>query len=110
MARNKSISKKGFRIFHLGIILMIVYVAFVMNHQRNLAIDLEDRKTTMENEIAHLESEIETLNKEIGMSGTLEFIEKIAREDLGMVKPREIIYVDKSNGNADAFEAFKGDN
>lgn len=45
---------------------------------------------------------IETRSKEIKATGaairnsdSMEFAEKVAREDLGMVKPREVIYVDK---------------
>ena len=47
-------------------------------------------------------TKIETRTREIKETGaairnsdSLEFAEKVAREDLGMVKPREVIYVDK---------------
>ncbi|NMA49960.1 MAG: hypothetical protein GX947_09410, partial [Tissierellia bacterium] len=54
--------------------------------------------------------DIDGLSKEIGKSGTLEFVEKVAREDLGMVKPREIIYIDKSKKNYNLFDKDKSDN
>ena len=46
-------------------------------------------------EIKKLEKDIVNLKKEIDNSNSSDFVEKVAREDLGMVKPREIIYVDK---------------
>lgn len=39
--------------------------------------------------------EIKATGAAIRNSDSMEFAEKVAREDLGMVKPREVIYVDK---------------
>lgn len=63
---------------------------------------LEVEKTKNEKEIEVLQSKIKEINSEIKQSDSLEFIEKVAREELRMVKPREIIYVDK-NKNKDPF-------
>lgn len=57
---------------------------------------LEREKSTKEEEIEILKSEIDGINNEIKNKDSLEFIEKVAREEFGMVKPREIIYVDKN--------------
>ncbi|MGI5949248.1 FtsB family cell division protein [Peptoniphilus sp.] len=46
--------------------------------------------------ISELDKDIKNYNSEIENASTSDYIEKVAREDLGMVKPREIIYVDKS--------------
>lgn len=72
--------------------------------------DLQVKKEMNLNQISVLEKEIDSLNKEIENSGTLEFIEKIAREELGMVKPREIIYVDRNKSDEDIFDVFRVDN
>ncbi|WP_409228003.1 FtsB family cell division protein [Gudongella sp. SC589] len=110
MSDKRTIKRKGIRIFHVLLIILVVYVGFVMNHQRKLMNNLQDRRATVETQITSLEREIKLLNDEIGKSGTLEFIEKVARDDLGMVKPREIIYVDKSLGGNDTLDIFKNDN
>jgi len=110
MAKKKVVRKKGFRIIHLILIILMVYVAVVLNNQRILLNDLLEKKELAEREISQLESEINRLNGEIEKSGTLEFIEKIARDELGMVKPREIIYIDKSNLSPNIFKELKGDN
>jgi len=57
-----------------------------------------------------LEADIGALYDEIEMSGTLEFIEKVAREELGMVKPREIIYIDVNKPRDPLFDIFSKDN
>ncbi|MCR3955685.1 MAG: septum formation initiator family protein [Gudongella sp.] len=110
MSGKKTKKRKGIRIFHVLMIVLVVYVGFVMNHQRKLMNNLQDRRASVEMQISGLEREIRMLNEEIGKSGTLEFIEKVARDDLGMVKPREIIYVDKSLEGNDTLDVFKNDN
>ncbi len=72
--------------------------------------ELAAKKTNIETEITDLSKDIDILSKEIEKSGTLEFVEKVAREDLGMVKPREIIYIDKSKKNYNLFDKDKSDN
>ncbi len=110
MAKKKVVKKKGFRIIHFVLILLMVYVAVVLNNQRLLLNELQRKKAIAEREISQLENEINRLNSEIEKSGTLEFIEKVARDELGMVKPREIIYIDKSNLSPNIFQELKGDN
>lgn len=46
-------------------------------------------------EIIKLQNQIQTLEKEIENSTSSEFVEKVARENFGMVKPKEIVYIDK---------------
>lgn len=57
---------------------------------------MEHKRASLQSDIKALEKEIDELNKEIENSDSLEFIEKVAREEMGMVKPREIIYIDKN--------------
>lgn len=46
--------------------------------------------------IQALSQEIKGLEEDIKNSDSPEFVEKVAREDLGMVKPREVIFIDKN--------------
>lgn len=68
--------------------------------------DLTKKKLEEEKGVAQLEYEIQELNKEIKGKDSLAFVEKIAREDLRMVKPREIIYIDK-NKDKNPFMNFR---
>ncbi|WP_240649022.1 septum formation initiator family protein [Anaerosphaera multitolerans] len=96
--------KKTFPIFFAIIIFItITYGAVVMSksislRSQKLAEISENQKT-----IDSLKREIEDLEEEIDDSDSLEFLEKVAREQ-GMVKPREIIYVDKDKSAEDARE------
>ena len=88
--KKKKISK--LRIVFIG---LLIYVAVIMLNQNSMMRDLENKKTLLTEDIHILEEEIEELNDELDNSDSLEFVEKVAREELGMVKPREIIVIDK---------------
>ncbi len=77
-----------------------------MIDQRRLMKGLQTRKAELEIEIGTLERDISQLNKEIENSGSLEFVEKVAREELGMVKPRERVYIDKNKLKNSFFNVF----
>lgn len=101
---------RGFRLIHLVLVILGLYALVAINHQRGLMKDLEAKKEFNLNQISELQNDIEALNKEIESSGSLEFVEKVAREELGMVKPREIIYVDRNKSDKEIFDVFRDDN
>lgn len=47
-------------------------------------------------EIKKISQEVDRISKDIENSNSPEFIEKVARDELGMVKPREVIFIDKN--------------
>lgn len=93
---------KGIRIRHILILFFIIYVCTTMISQQKKIGELKAQEVKKGKEVKKLEEEVNELDKEIKNSDSLEFIEKVAREELKMVKPREIIYVDKNN-NKDPF-------
>lgn len=100
MAKKKK--KKRFKLTYMIICFLLLYIALTFWNQRNLMQELQAKKNHNILEVQALEKEIESLNKEIESSDTLQFVEKVARDDLGMVKPREIIYID-TNKNRNPF-------
>lgn len=100
MAKKKR--KKKFRLIHMTICFLLIYITLIFWNQRKLMQELQVKMRSNMLEVQNLEKEIESLNKEIESSDTLQFIEKVARDDLGMVKPREIIYID-TNKNRNPF-------
>ena len=106
---KKQKKKKGFRLIHLAIIFVLIYVTVVFNRQRIMMNDLNDQKFNAESEIIQLEEEIKSLRKEMENSDSLEFVERVARDELGMIKPREIIYIDVNNPRNTLLENLKGD-
>ncbi|WP_036729961.1 MULTISPECIES: septum formation initiator family protein [Peptoniphilus] len=88
--------KKFFPILCAIIILSsVIYGAFVVSNSASEKHNKMAEILSNDKEIEQLKKDIENLKAEIGNSDSTEFIEKVAREDLGMVKPREIIYIDK---------------
>ncbi|WBW49499.1 septum formation initiator family protein [Peptoniphilus equinus] len=81
------------------ITLVVIYGAYnfsVISREKNEKIqELAEVKA----EAQALKQEIAQLEKEIGEKDSLEFVEKVAREDLGMVKPREIVYIDRAKND-----------
>lgn len=65
------------------------------------------KKAALEVEIEALEEEIGELENDLENSDSLEFVEKVARDELGMVKPREIIYIDKEKIKNTVFDFFR---
>ena len=108
-AQQKKRKKKRFGLFHFILLLGITYVIVVFWKQEILLNELEAKKQENALEVEILERDIEELEKEIEDSDTLKFVEKIAREELGMVKPRELIYIDKNKNKNSIFYKRKLD-
>ncbi|WP_071028050.1 FtsB family cell division protein [Peptoniphilus raoultii] len=94
------VKRKSFPlIYSIIILLMVVYFGFLMSKAivaRNQKLDILAEDQSM---VKQLNKDIDSLNKEIKNANTLDFVEKTARDDLGMVKPKEIIYIDKNKEN-----------
>lgn len=96
---RKKRRKKRFRLRHLIMILIIFWLGKTLISQSIAMNELNNRKKQYEEEITVLEEEIQQLRTEIENKDSLDFIEKVARDKLKLVKPREIIYIDKNKQN-----------
>lgn len=94
---------------HIIVILLVVYISVVMLNQRKLMKNLQSKKNSLQSEINVLQKDINDLNYEIENSDSLQFVERIAREELGMLKPREIIYVNTKKLKNSIFDIFQKD-
>lgn len=90
----KSKPKKRFKISHLFILILAAYLGITFFKQQSMIKALEAEKKQKQKEIEHLNKEIADIEEKLKYSDSLEYIEKIAREELKMVKPDEIIYID----------------
>lgn len=106
----KKKKKRRLKLGRLLLIGLVIYLSAIFIHQNTLMNDLEKKKYKTEMEIKELERDIRDLTIEIENSDSLEFVEKVARNDLGMVKPREIIYIDKNKIKNPFINVFKKDN
>ena len=106
---KKKKAKKKIGIVRIIFFAMLLYIMVIMINQNKMMKELEGKKMVLQKEIHTLENEIEDLNTELENSDSLEFVEKVAREELGMVKPREIIVIDKGKIKDTLFNLFRSD-
>ncbi|HHV45643.1 MAG TPA: septum formation initiator family protein [Tissierellia bacterium] len=96
---RKRRKRKGFRLWHFIIMLVMFWLGKTLISQSIMMRELNLRKQQQLEEISRLEEEIRELEAEIKNKDSLEFVEKVAREELRLVKPREIIYIDINKQN-----------
>lgn len=96
--------------FPLALALIILFSVVYGSVKIGKSISIRNQKLEIisgnKKEISNLKLEIDNLNSELENSSSADFVEKVAREELGMVKPREVIYVDKNKekvSNKDRF-------
>lgn len=94
--KNKTSIDKNKLLKRLLVIGIILWLGKTYIGQGLTMKDIKAKKIEENKKIAILEREIKDLNSDIDNKDSLEFIEKVAREDHFMVKPREIIYINKN--------------
>ena len=86
--------------FPVALALIILFSVVYGSVKIGKSISIRNQKLEIisgnKKEISNLKLEIDNLNSELENSSSTDFVEKVAREDLGMVKSREVIYVDKN--------------
>ncbi|MDI3481959.1 MAG: cell division protein DivIC [Tepidanaerobacteraceae bacterium] len=85
-------SKKRFRIRHLILLFIMIYVVCTLVAQQLKMMDLARQEAELKRQIEAAMQEREQLKKQIQLLHTDSYIEMIARDKLGLVKPDEYIY------------------
>ncbi|MFM1515594.1 septum formation initiator family protein [Helcococcus ovis] len=83
-------------IFCISAIFLIVFLVIFIGQKRQIK-QLKQNTNKLVTRQKELEDNISKLKTEIENSNSLEYIEKKAREDLGMIKKDEKIYTDDEN-------------
>ncbi len=91
-------------------VFITLYFVVTIFNQAKLKKDLGSKMVDYQEEIELIEDDIDELTGEIESSNSLHFVEKIAREELGMVKPREIVIIDKNKKGKKRFNLNSIDN
>jgi len=84
-------TKSKFKIRHLLILFFMIYVVFTLISQQFKIAKLARQEEELEAQKQVLLQEREELKKEISLLHTDDYIEGIARDELGLVKPGEYI-------------------
>jgi len=83
--------KKKIRIRHLLFLFFLIYVVFTLILQQFKIADLTQQGAELEAQKKALLQQREELKKEISLLHTDKYIERVARDELGLVKPGEYI-------------------
>jgi cell division protein FtsB len=86
------------KIRHLIILFFLFYVVYTLVVQQLKMMDLARQEAELRQQIEMAIQQREQLKKQIQLLHTDSYIEKLARDKLGLVKPDEYIY--KSNKSA----------
>lgn len=89
--------KKFLNIYMILFVLLIVLLTGVcyLEYEKNLTLDNKIEQIQKDIEIE--KNKTESLNDMLKNHDSDEHVEKIAREQLGYVKPNEIIYIDRNS-------------
>ncbi len=88
--------KKRGLVFVLAFLLAAYFIGMLVSQQITIG-NKEEEIERLRTEIKEAESESERLKEEIANAESRETIERIAREDLGLVYPDERKFVDSNN-------------
>lgn len=99
---KKNKNKRGnISILQVAIIVLSIYLVFTFIKQQMEIKDLSKQNEVADKELKTLKADIKDLETKIDKSDTIEYIEKISREELDMLKPHELIYKDKAKKKND---------
>lgn len=85
---------KGFtRLFYIGAAIILLYFAYFSYVQTKELRQLQQQKTQLSAELKRLKQENSSLREEKTRLLTDEYIEDLARKQLGLIKPGETVYI-----------------
>lgn len=82
---------KRFKIRHLIILFFLAYVIYTLVAQQFKMVDLSHQEADLRRQMEEALQQREQLKKQIQLLHTDSYIEKVARDKLGLVKPDEYI-------------------
>ncbi|HNR65759.1 MAG TPA: septum formation initiator family protein [Atribacterota bacterium] len=74
------------------ILILIFYITFIFSEKYARILEMQSYLAELEYEIDDLKRDTELLSEKIDLLNTNQYIEKIAREELDLVKPNEIMF------------------
>lgn len=96
--QNVNKKKKKYRVDYVRVLLIVclVYFSVTFVKQQFEINEYNVKINSIKQDIADANQEIESLNETKEKANDSEYIEKVAREELGLVKPYEKIFIDVS--------------
>ncbi|MDI3538268.1 MAG: hypothetical protein PWP12_638 [Bacillota bacterium] len=91
--QKKSRRKRKFSWTKAVLLSLVLYFAYSSSKQVQLALELRAKLDRVNKEIVATQQRTEELRREIEYLKSDAYVEKVAREELGLVKPGEIIFM-----------------
>lgn len=88
--------KKKFRIRYILLLFLAIYLGTTFVNQQKIINSLKKEREEKLKKVEDLNVEIQDIEEKLKYSYSLDYIEKMAREELKMIKPDEIIFIDKN--------------
>ena len=95
MRRKRSSERRKSNLIFVLFILTFTYFPYALAKQGIKISEYEKELNSYTNKKQEIIEEISTLKKDYEKRETLEFAEKVAREKLGMIKPKEYLVKEK---------------
>lgn len=95
MKRKRSSKRRKSNLIFVLFILTFTYFPYALAKQGIKISEYEKELNSYTNKKQEIIEEISTLKKDYEKRETLEFAEKVAREKLGMIKPKEYLVKEK---------------
>ncbi|PAB57631.1 FtsB family cell division protein [Anaeromicrobium sediminis] len=86
--------RKKIKVLHIILALLLLYVGGTFAYCKVKIHRLEQEKIILEERLEGLKETKKSLEYEYENSNSIEYVERVAREELKMVKKNEIIYID----------------
>lgn len=96
MSRNVKVSKKKYKVdwLRVGFICFMVYFAVTITNQQLQINEYNVKLESIQTQIEEAETKTAEIRDSKTKTDDAEYIETVAREDLGLVKPYEKIFID----------------
>ncbi len=92
--KSRKKRKKKIKLRYVALVGLGIYIVVFFFIQAYNIYNLKNQQEELNQRIKALEAEKEILIKQYNSINSLEYIEEMARENLRMVKPNEVLYVD----------------
>lgn len=92
---------KTYKLKRVLIVGLCLYATVSLIKQEFALRDLKQEKLEKQAELERIETETAEIKKKVDNREDIAYIEKIARDELDMVRPNEIIYEDKNASEAE---------
>ena len=91
--------KRKLRFKNIFMVVFMVYAVIILVNQQFSISELKDAEQAAASKIESVKKDNDKLEEMINNATSVEYIEKMAREQLGLVKSGERVYIDQSSSD-----------